>query len=764
MSSLIMKILPNTHRCRHGLHVAENGVCYRTQGLLCFALLAGLIVRIIYLLHLIHSPDFASPVLDPRLNDYWARALVSGQWAPPDYADDPEIRTAPYGRPPGYPYLLALVYALFGDSYLAPRMVQPGLGLVNVALAFFLGRRIFGHAAGSIAAAILALYWPLVYFEMELNYPVVVVFLTLLILLCGCRWAGRLRLSDAVGMGAFIGCFALIRPNVLLSGIALAAWMFWVGWRSVMSWRRSLAHVFALVGACGAVIAPAVVRNYHVSGEWVLISYYDGVNAYIGNNPESRGDSPRIPDLRAISGLDAWDCFSYPMLVRNLGRKMDRSDFNFSDASRYFRHRAAVFLFGEPFAALRLTMRKALLFWGPTEISDSKVVELDRKASLMLRWLPGFPLLLAAALLGVLLWGRDVRGGRVRAQNNAPSSSPECVALLIVFTVSYFLSILPFFIAGRYRIPVVPCLAVFAGHGLATTGAAWRTGDYRRGAFSAALLALLCIACATPFAPYVPDAATWHLRRAQAHMQAGRDREALQELTSALREDDTNVEAHVLTGFLLDRSGDVGAATVQYRQALALDPDHVTACNNLGHVLARQGEAEEAESLYRRALRWNPWHAVACNNLGWLLMEQGRLEEAADAFTLEIAAEPNHARGHYHLGIALARQAQFALSAEHLEAALTLAPGNPDILTDLGLVRARLGEPTQAVKCFLEALHRQPDFARAHFNLGNLYGDMGRYKDAVRHFEKALAIDPDFEQARRHLTKVRAAMAPLADN
>mgnify|MGYP005622777541 CR=1 FL=1 len=489
-----------------GPHVVENGICHRVQGLLCFALITGLIVRIIYLLHLLQCPDFASPVLDPRLNDYWARALVSGQWAPPDYADDPEIRTTPYGRPPGYPYLLALVYALFGDSYLAPRVVQLGLGLVNVVLAFVLGRRIFGNAAGSIAAAILALYWPLVYFEMELNYPVVVVFLTLLTLICGSRWVERLTLRDAVGMGAFIGCFALIRPNVLLSGIALAAWMVWAGRRSAMPWRRALAHAFALVAACGAVIAPAVMRNYHVSGEWVLISYYDGVNAYIGNNPESRGDSPRIPDLRAISGLDAWDCFSYPMLVRNLGRKMDLSDFGFSDASRYFRRRAVAFFWEEPFAALRLTVRKALLFWGPTEVSDSKVVELDRRASLLLRWLPGFPWVLAAALLGVLLWGRDARRGRVHAQGDAPSSSPECVALLAVFAVSYFLSILPFFIAGRYRIPVVPCLALFAGHGLTATGAAWRAGDYRRGALSAALLALLYIACATPFASYLPDA------------------------------------------------------------------------------------------------------------------------------------------------------------------------------------------------------------------------------------------------------------------
>ncbi len=753
-----MKILSNADRRAHDSHVVENGISRRVQGLLCIALITGLTVRIIYLLHSFYCPDFASPVLDPRLNDYWARALVTGNWTPPVYADDPEICTTPYGRPPGYPYLLAVVYALFDGSYLAPRLAQLGLGLVNVALAFALGRRIFGNAAGIVAAGILAVYWPLVYFEMELNYPVVVVFLTLLTLLCCQRWVHHPTLRMAAGIGAIIGCFALIRPNVLLSGITLAAWMIWAGRRRAMPWRKALINAFALLAACGALITPAVVRNYVVSKEWVLISYYDGVNIYIGNNPQSRGDSARIPDLRDISGLDAWDCFSYPMLVRNLGRKMDGPDFGFSDASRYFRRRAAAFVWEEPFTALRLTVRKALLFWGPIEVSDSKVMELDRQASPLLRWLPGFPSVFAAALLGALLWRRNARRSGSQEPDRTRDAFLECVAFLVLFAVSYFFSILPFFIAGRYRIPVVPILAVFAGYGLVATGAAWRTGDYRRGALSSALLALLYIACATPFASYLPDAATWHLRRAQAHMQAHRDGEALQELASALREDDMNIEAHVLTGFLLDRAGDIEAAIAQYRRALEIDPDHVTACNNLGHALARQGEADEAEALYRRALQWNPWHALACNNLGWLSMEHGRLEEAVGAFTQEITAEPNHARGHYHLGIALARQGKFELSAEHLEAALTRAPGNPDILTDLGLVRARLGQPEQAERRFLEALQRRPDFARAHFNLGNLYGDLGRYEDAARHFEKTLAIDPDFEQARQHLEQVRAAM------
>jgi len=110
-----------------------------THWLLLTAILAlGLALRLTYLSSNVHAPDFNSPVLDPQLNDYWARALVTGDWTPPPHAEDPEIRTTPYGRPPGYPWLLAVMYWISDGSYLVPRLVQVCIGLVNILLVFLL--------------------------------------------------------------------------------------------------------------------------------------------------------------------------------------------------------------------------------------------------------------------------------------------------------------------------------------------------------------------------------------------------------------------------------------------------------------------------------------------------------------------------------------------------------------------------------------------------------------------------------------------------
>ena len=186
---------------------------------------AGL--RLVYFYERVHAPDFAAPILDPQLNDYWARALVTGGWPPPPGAADPEIRTTPYGRPPGYPFTLALIYALFGLHYAAPVLIQMLLGVGNALLAFVIARRVWGNLAGLVAAALMGTYWANIYFEGELTCPVWTTTLTLAVLLLLLQWHERGGWGRLLAAGALMGVFALFRPNALLPALALGIWCGW---------------------------------------------------------------------------------------------------------------------------------------------------------------------------------------------------------------------------------------------------------------------------------------------------------------------------------------------------------------------------------------------------------------------------------------------------------------------------------------------------------------------------------------------------------
>ena len=113
--------------------------------------------------------------------------------------------------------------------------------------------------------------------------------------------------------------------------------MFYAGYKRFGNVNKSLLHcsIYCTI-SCILTITPALVRNVVVANEFVLISYYGGINAYIGNNEEAEGTSPTIPDLYEISGIDRWNCFNYPAVVKGLGKHLGKQNFGYADASSYF--------------------------------------------------------------------------------------------------------------------------------------------------------------------------------------------------------------------------------------------------------------------------------------------------------------------------------------------------------------------------------------------------------------------------------------------
>lgn len=186
------------------------------RALLVGILVAGLILRGLYLTEVIHSATYAAPPVDAGFHLYWARALVSGDWTPPAGYDDPHITTTPFFRPPGYSYFLASIFAIFGPGGLAPLVIQMILGLINACLLYLLTRRNYGEVAGLIAAALMSTYWIFIYFEGGYQEPSLLIFFLLAFFLMITRAAERFRFLEFLAAGALLGLAALVKPNPLL--------------------------------------------------------------------------------------------------------------------------------------------------------------------------------------------------------------------------------------------------------------------------------------------------------------------------------------------------------------------------------------------------------------------------------------------------------------------------------------------------------------------------------------------------------------------
>jgi 4-amino-4-deoxy-L-arabinose transferase-like glycosyltransferase len=108
----------------------------------------ALALRIIYLLQIKANPHFFSPTMDPLYHDAWAQNIAGGNW----------IGSKVFFRAPFYAYFLALVYKIFGHSYIVPRVIQHLLGSVSCVLIYSLAKKLFNRTVAIVSGIIAATY------------------------------------------------------------------------------------------------------------------------------------------------------------------------------------------------------------------------------------------------------------------------------------------------------------------------------------------------------------------------------------------------------------------------------------------------------------------------------------------------------------------------------------------------------------------------------------------------------------------------------
>lgn len=637
-------------------------------------LLLGLLLRVLYLNENRSNPDFAHPTIDPGYHDYWARGLVTGYWVVPSGEEDPQVFRHPFYRPPGYPYFLSLIYRIRMD-YLAPRIANMVIGLGSALLSFLLGRRWWGRATGLVLAVLMAVYWAFIYFEGELIGEPATVLLGLWLILVLARLTERATFLRCLAGGLILGLYALFRPNVILFLPFACLWLIWVLRRNHRAslWRKT---VPGLVLGTVVMLVPPAVRNLAVSGEFVPLTTNLGLSLAVANNEVTDGTIHVIPGIE-----DLGSPFDWPRIVRRLERNSGRR-LSHREASAYLADQALTYIKGNPGGFFRLLGKKALFFWGPREIGNLKEVHYARKYSPVLSSIPlNFPLVMALALVGLSLLFLEDR--KAPPADTFRGSRWEATVLLLVFTGSYFLSMLPFAAAARYRVPIIPFLLCFGAYGIVAVGGKFARREWR-GAFgwiggAAVLFGLLSI----DFAGYQPKLDRWHYDLALAYTDRKEWDSAVREYEEVIRLQPKAIRAWNNLGNIHTLRGDYERAEECYRQVILLRPDIAHSYNNLGSVLFRMDRLDEALRYFQTALRLRPDMAESHNNVGNVHFRRGDYEEAAASYREGLKYKPLNDSIHFNLGKALARQGLREEAAAHYAEALRINPGHREAREDL---------------------------------------------------------------------------------
>ena len=217
-----------------------------------------------------------------------ARSLATGH----GFANPIDVATGPTAwEAPLYPFLLAGVFKLFGIYTHAAAWVILALNSLFSALTclaiYRIGERMFGSqparwAAWTWALFPYAIYWPVrVVWETSLS----ALLLSLAILL-PLRLEEKPRRRDWLLLGLLWGAIALTNPT-LLSFLPFS--LAWLWWRLRGRSAGTLANMALCLALGCLLVAPWLVRNYRVFGQFVFIRDNFGLEIHMANNPKSSG-------------------------------------------------------------------------------------------------------------------------------------------------------------------------------------------------------------------------------------------------------------------------------------------------------------------------------------------------------------------------------------------------------------------------------------------------------------------------------------------
>jgi len=487
----------------------------------------------------------------------------------------------------------------------------------------------------------------------------------------------------------------MARASILVFAALALVWIF-RGEPGRRRWRDALAFAGALVVA----LAPAIVHNLVVSRDFVPVTSNAGMNFYIGNSRNANGTFVLIPGVDLIE-----DVTTSEYVERAIGRAPTPSD-----VSHYWFDRGMQDVRKDPGRSLRLMARKFALFFNGYEVPQIESFDVHVRESQWLR------------ALFVRTWFVTAFGlwGMVIAFRMVPPSR-----LLSGYVLAYAVSIVVFFVTGRYRSQVVPVLCLFAGFALVSLPSLAR----RPRSLAATVLALALLVVVTNPSMFRLDENMLMFRE---YVHRGRRLSVTQQYQPALREIDRAIaiypqeaEGYVHRAIIHKEGGDDFKAIEDYNRALTRDPDDAVVHYDLAQALRRVNLPAQAVREYDLAIQKDPKMLQAYNNMGVTLRDMGHFEQAANVFRKVTEIAPNY----------------------------------PKAYNNLGALYADMGRHDDAVAVFEETTRRFPKYANGFKNLAMGYAALRRPRPALAAMQRYVALEPGDASAKEVVRKLEIAAA-----
>jgi len=304
------------------------------------------LVRLITLARLASTPLLIPSGSDMQFYDDWAKQFLHGHWT--DYH-------AFYGLPL-YPFLVAVLYRIFGYSPFVPGFLQAGLYAGTAVLIYRITVRLLTRddaglsraaaVTGILAAAGWCFFVPAEAYATILMPTAGAAFVFWFLVWQIVRTNTAPSPIRCLGYGAVLG-FTAMGVATILFLLPLFVAVILLRQTSIAQREKATA---LLVAGIFLGTAPCWIHNAFVARDPVFLSAHSGINLWLGNNPDANG-YPHFPGLHAGQGQMLRDSIDQAEAVA--GRSLKRSE-----VSQYWSSKARDYISSNPARWFQLVVRK----------------------------------------------------------------------------------------------------------------------------------------------------------------------------------------------------------------------------------------------------------------------------------------------------------------------------------------------------------------------------------------------------------------------
>jgi tetratricopeptide (TPR) repeat protein len=201
-------------------------------------------------------------------------------------------------------------------------------------------------------------------------------------------------------------------------------------------------------------------------------------------------------------------------------------------------------------------------------------------------------------------------------------------------------------------------------------------------------------------------------------------------------------DSHMKRGEAYSAAGDYTTASVEFRNAMQIQPLNAKARLAAGQAAEKLGKPREALGLYHSVLDAAPDNLEARADVARIMVYGGATEQALKVIEPGLARHPDDAALLTLRAAAESRQGNRDAAVADVERALKLAPGNEEAIQVRAGLYKQSGDLTAATTLVSEAVRRAPSSTVLREMLADLYASGGQPEKAEEQLRALIGLAP----------------------